>query len=145
MIKKLFIKIQLRVKKFWIKEIVDKRRFTDVRKMWNELNKTKFNNFNIDYFYPHTHIDKSLNQYIRQKFLKFNFLNSLLFFFKSKNLSFIYPLPQNMLKIIDQNGYKPNFFFLQNSLGNRNIIPYIFIFFLFFLFFFKIASSKIKT
>ena len=109
MIRSIYFRLNFIIKKFYIKEVIDKNCLSEIRKIWDNLNKTYFEEFDYNLLVIEN-IDKSLNQYIRQFLLRLNFINGYLFFCKSKNIKFVYPLPNKMLKIIDQSGFRVNFF-----------------------------------
>ncbi len=131
MIRSIYFRINFIIKKFYIKEVIEKNRLGEIRKIWDNLHKTTFEDFNYNLL-PIQNIDKSLNQYIKQFLLRLNFINGYLFFCKSKKIKFAYPLPNKMLQIINQSGFKVNFFLsrlLWILLLIINIFYSIFVFF----------------
>ena len=103
MIRSIYFRINFIIKKFYIKELIEKNRLGEIRKIWDNLHKTSFEYFNYNLL-SIQNIDKSLNQYIKQFLLRLNFINGYLFF--SQKIKFVYPLPNKMLQIINQSGLK---------------------------------------
>ena len=143
MIRSIYFRINFIIKKFYIKELIEKNRLGEIRAFWDKLHKTSFEDLNYNLL-DIKNIDKSLNQYIKQFLLRLNFINGYLFFCKFKNINFIYPLPYKILKIIKDSGFKVNFF-LSKLLWVLLIFSFVFYsFFLFFYFIFKIFLKKKK-
>ena len=147
MIRSIYFRLNFIIKKFYIKEVIDKNCLSEIRKIWDNLNKTYFEEFDYNLLVIEN-IDKSLNQYIRQFLLRLNFINGYLFFCKSKNIKFVYPLPNKMLKIIDQSGFRVNFFLsrlLWILLIISNIFYSLFLFIYFLIRIFLTNFEKKKT
>ena len=83
MIRSIYFRINFIIKKFYIKELIEKNRLGEIRKIWDNLHKTSFEDFNYNLL-SIQNIDKSLNQHIKQFLLRLNFINGYLFFVSQK-------------------------------------------------------------
>ena len=73
MIRSIYFRINFIIKKFYIKEVIEKNRLGEIRKIWDNLHKTSFEDFNYNLL-SIQNIDKSLNQYIKQFLLRLKFI-----------------------------------------------------------------------
>ena len=48
MIRSIYFRINFIIKKFYIKELIEKNRLGEIRKIWDNLHKTSFEDFNYN-------------------------------------------------------------------------------------------------